>query len=156
MRKRGAHFHRRVDPRASMQAIAMQRPLDAEQKTDLGVALRVSLEALRTGRATEQEFHTLAACINVSLVLCERDIGAEHMPTIKRAQQALLRLWSRGKASGRWVMDGPGLVSIVEGVDLHEAQLANVARSEAADAMREVRRRIQRGDIFETQKATHV
>ena len=54
MRKRGKSFSRRIDPRASMQAIAMQRPLDAEQKTDLGVALRVSLEAPRTGRATER------------------------------------------------------------------------------------------------------
>jgi len=156
MRKRGAHFARRIDPRASLAAIAMHHPLDTAQKADLGVALRVSLEALRTGRATEQEFHTLAACINVSLVLCERDIGAEHMPAIKRAQDALLRLWSRGKASARWVADGPGLISIVDGVDLHEAQLATVSRKEAADAMREVRRRIDRGDIFETQETHHV
>ena len=153
MRKRGAHFRRRIDPAAGLQAIAMQHPLDTTQKTDLGVALRVSLEALRTGRATEQEFHTLAAAINVSLVLCERGTGNEYEATIKGAQEGLLRLWQRGQHTGRWVMDGPGLHHAMQCIDLHEAQIAIVSRQEAADAMREVKRRIQRGDVFEEQRA---
>lgn len=152
MRKRGARFQRRLDPRAGLQAIAMQHPLDTTQKADLGVALRVSLEALRTGRATEQEFHTLAAAVNVSLVLCERNIGAEYLPVIKDAQQGLLRLWQRGKATGRWLMDGPGLNHAMQAIDLHEAQLATVSRKEAADAMVEVKRRVVRGDVFEEQR----
>lgn len=150
MRKRGKSFVRRLDQHAAFRAIAMQHGLDQTQQNDLGVALRVSLEALRTGLATEQEFHTLAACINVSLVLCERGAGGEHMPIVKAAQDALLRLWDRGKKTGRWVLDGPGYREIAEGVDLHEAQLAAVPRIAAAEAMREVKRRIERGDVFET------
>lgn len=153
MRKRGAHFQRRLDPHAALRAIGMQQPLDASQQGDLGVALRISFEALRTGRATEQEFHTMAACINVSLVLCERAVGAEHMPIVHSAQAALLRLWQRGKTSGRWGLDGPGLNAIKHGVELHEAQLASIIRREAAEAMREVRRRIECGNIFQEQTA---
>lgn len=150
MRKRGRSFARRVDPHAALHAIAMQHGLDVTQQNDLGVALRVSLEALRTGRGTEQEFHTLAAAVNVSLVLCERNAGAEYMGHVKDAQDALLRLWDRGKKTGRWVLDGPGYAAISGAVELHEAQLAAVPRSAAAEAMREVKRRIERGDVFDT------
>jgi len=153
MRKRGARFQRRIDPGAGLQAIAMQHALDASQKTDLGCALRLALEALRTGKATEQEFHTLAAAVNVSLVLCERDIGPEYLADIKRAQQSLLRLWERGKTTGRWIFDGPGLASAMHAIDLHEAQLAAVSRSEASAAMREIVRRVHTGQVFEEQRA---
>ncbi len=152
MRKRGAHFTRRIDPTAGLHAITMLHRLDTTQQTDLGVALRVSLEAIRTGRATEQEFHTLAACINVSLVLCERGVAADYMPAVKLAQAGLLRLFKRGNSAGRWVFDGPGMHDVMHGIDLHEAQLATVTRKEAADAMREVIRRIDRGDVFQEQR----
>lgn len=152
MKKRGAYFARRVDPQAGLHAISMLHRLDTTQQTDLGVALRVSLESIRTGRATEQEFHTLAACINVSLVLCERGVASDYLPAVKLAQAGLLRLLQRGRESGRWVFDGPGMQDIIHGVDLHEAQLATVTRKEAADAMREVMHRIDRGDVFEEQR----
>lgn len=153
MKKRGAHFNRRIDPHAGLHAIAMQHRLDAGQQADLGVALRVNLEALRTGRADETAFHALAAAINVSLVLCERDIGADYLRAIKRAQAGLLRLWTRGKQSGRWVFDGSGWHDTMVAIELHEAQMQIVTRKEASDAMREVMRRIHRGDVFEEQRA---
>lgn len=153
MRKRGAHFKRRIDPHAGLQAIAMQHRLDDVQQADLGVALRVNLEALRTGQANETAFHTLAAAINVSLVLCERDVGAEYLPAIKLAQEGLLRLWARAKQTGRWLFDGSGWHDTAHAIDLHEAQLASVSRREASEAMREVMRRIHNGNIFEEQRA---
>ncbi len=153
MRKRGAHFKRRIDPHAGLQAIAMQHQLDHSQKQTIGLALRTLLEALRLGKADEHAFHNLAAAVNVSLVLCERGIGEEYLDLVKRAQDALLRLYQRGRQSGRWVMDGPGLNDLREAIDLHEQHLALVSRAEAANAMREVMRRINRGDVFEGAKA---
>lgn len=153
MRKRGAHFQRRIDPGAGLQAIAMQHRLDAEQQADMGVALRVNLEALRTGQADETAFHTIAAAINVSLVLCERDVGADYLPAIKRAQDGMLRLWTRAKQTGRWVFDGSGWHDTAHAIDLHEAQLAVVSRKSASAAMREVMRRIHNGNIFDEQRA---
>lgn len=151
MRKRCNRMQRRVDPHAGLHALSMQHPLDAQQRADLGVALRVNLETVRTGKAPEQAFHTLAAAVNVSLILCERNIGAEHIAAIKQAQAALLRLWQRGKSTGRWVFDGSGWQDVSHAIDLHEAQLAHISRREASEAMREVMRRINRGDVFETQ-----
>lgn len=153
MRKRGAHFQRRIDPHAGLHAIAMNRPLDDSQKTDESIALRVSLEALRTGMADESAFHTITAAINVSLVLCERGVGADYLPSIKQAQDALLRVWTRSEKSGRWLFDGPGWQRVLHAVDLHEAQLASISRREASEAMREVIRRIHQGHVFEEQSA---
>ena len=153
MKKRGANFHRRIDPHAGLHAIAMNRPLDAAQKTDESIALRISLEALRTGMADESAFHTITAAINVSLVLCERGVGADYLPDIKQAQDALLRVWTRSEKSGRWLFDGPGWQRVLHAVDLHEAQLASISRREASDAMREVVRRIDQGNVFEEQRA---
>lgn len=153
MKKRGRQFRRLIDPMAAFHAVAMNHGLDASQQTDLGVALRVSVEALRTGKADETAFHTIAAAVNVSLVLAERGTGAEHSAIIRDAQEGLIRLWRRGKKTGRWVMDGAGLQATMQAIELHEAQLAAVTRKEAADAMREVKRRILRGQVFDEQKA---
>lgn len=152
MKKRGAQFSRRIDPHAGLHAIAMHHRLDDEQQADLGVALRVNLEAMRTGRADESAFHTIAAAVNVSMVLCERGKGANYLPDIMQAQTSLLRLWQRGKNTGRWLFDGPGWQHVNHAIDLHEAQLANVTRREASEAMREVIGRINSGLICEEQR----
>lgn len=149
MRKRGARFIRRIDPQAGLHAIVMLHQLDHSQKQTIGLALRTMLEALRLGKADEHAFHNLAAAVNVSLVLCERGVGEDYLPLVKRAQDALLRLFERGRKSRRWVMDGPGLNDLREAIDLHEQQLALVPRAEAANAMREVMRRIRQGNVFE-------
>lgn len=153
MRKRGAHFTRRIDPHAGLHALAMNRPLDASQKTDESIALRVSLEALRTGRADESAFHSITAAINTSLILCERGHGEDYEPDIKQALEALLRVWQRAQKTQRWLFDGPGWQHVNHAIDIHEAQLANVSRRDARDAFREVIRRIDRGLVLEAQRA---
>lgn len=153
MRKRGAHFHRRIDPHAGLHALAMNRPLDASQKTDESLTLRLHLEALRTGRADESAFQSITAAVNVSLILCERGHGKDYEPDIKQALESLLRVWQRAQKSGRWLFDGAGWQDVNRAIDIHEAQLARVSRREASDAMREVIRRINQGHIFEEQRA---
>ena len=153
MRKRGAHFTRRIDPHAGLHALAMNRPLDASQKTDESIALRVSLEALRTGRADESAFHALTAAVNVSMVLCERGNGGDYLPDILKALDSLLRVWQRAQKTGRWLFDGAGWQHVNHAIDIHEAQLASISRREASDAYREVIRRIDRGLVVEEQRA---
>ena len=91
MRKRGATFKRKYqrDPGAWAHAIGMQQQLTDDQLIDLGMAVHVCIERLRTGHGIELDWHTLAAAANVSLVLCERGIGGEYLDDIKRAQDSL-------------------------------------------------------------------
>lgn len=148
MRKRGARFKRRLDPTAGMHAIAMQHAMADDQLRDLGMAVHTCIERMRTGHGVELDFHTLAAAVNVSLVLCERGIGAEYLDDIKAAQGALLDILARHRKKGQWAFDGPGYVALVRAIEIHEAHLANITRDSARAAMLEVRRRIHRGEVL--------
>ncbi len=150
MRKRGANFKNkgRRDPGAWLQAIGMQQPLTDEQLDDLGLAVHACIERLRTGNGIEMDWHTLAAAVNVSLVLCERGIGPEYLGDVIAAQDALLRILDRQRKTGRWAFDGNAYTTLARAVELHEAQLASITRDGARAAMTEVRRRARRGEVL--------
>lgn len=148
MRKRGKRFARRVDPGAALHTIAMQHGMADDQLRDLGLAVHAAIERMRIGHGIEQDFHTLAAAVNVSLILCERGVGAEHLGTVTAAQDALVRVWARGNETRRWAFDGSGLQAVNAAVALHEQQIAAVPRTECRDAMLECRRRVVRGDVL--------
>lgn len=150
MRKRGAHFKNkgRRDPGAWLQAIGMQQPLTQEQIDDLGLAVHLAIERLRTGNPIEGDWHTLAAAVNVSMVLCEKGVGAELLPDILAAQDALLRIYNRHASTGRWAFDGPAYKALTRAVEIHEAHAAAITRDGARAAMLEVRRRAARGDVL--------
>lgn len=150
MRKRGKHFSRRVDPLAAFRSASRQLPLDSGQKLQLGVVLRTHLEALRTGKADATAFHNLASGVNVSMVLAERGLGAEYSDLIGAAQDAMVRFKVNGDR-GRWLLDGPSLVSLKDWLDVYEAQLEATSQQEAMDALDEVYKRVRRGQIFEVQ-----
>lgn len=123
MRKRSKYRPYRRDAGAWAHAINMQQQLTDDQLTDLGFAVHACIERLRTGNGIELDWHTLAAAVNVSLVLCERGIG-------------------------RWAFDGSAYVALTRAVELHEAQLASITRDSARAAMLEVRRRVDRGEVL--------
>lgn len=150
MRKRGKGFRGkgRRDPGAWLQAIGMQQPLTQDQRDDLGLAVHLSLERVRTGNGAELDFHTLAAAVNVSLVLCERGIGPEYLPDVTAAQDALVRMLERQRKTGRWGFDGQGYTTLARAVELHEAQVGGITRDGARAAMLEVRRRVDRGEVL--------
>lgn len=150
MRKRGAHFHGKRDPGAWAQAIGMQQQLTDDQRTDLGMAVHQCIERLRTGHGIELDWHTLAAAVNVSLVLCEWHIGEDHLDDIKTAQDALIEILHRHRRTGRWAFHGAGYVALARAVEIHEAQLASITRYTARAAMLEVRRRVDRGEVLNT------
>ena len=150
MKKRGRRFigHYQRDPSAWAHAIGMQQQLTDDQLTDLGKAVHTCILRLRTGHGIELDWHTLAAAVNVSLVLCERGIGAEYLDEVKTAQDALIEILQRHRRTGRWAFHGSGYVALTRAVELHEAQLANITRDSARAAMPEVRRRVDRGEVL--------
>lgn len=148
MRKRSKYRPYRSDPGAWAQAIGMTQPMADDQLRDLGMAVHTSIERLRIGKGIEMDFHTLAAAVNVSLVLCERGIGAEYLGDVTTAQDALIRILERQRATGRWAFDGPAYVALARAVELHEAQLETITRDGARAALLEVRRRVDRGQVL--------
>lgn len=148
MRKRSKYRPYHTDRGAWAHAIGMQQQLTDDQLTDLGVAVRIGIENMRTGKGIERDWHTLAAAVNVSLVLCERGIGAAYLDDILTAQDALLNILERHRRTGCWAFDGSGYVALARAVEVHEAQLASITRDSARAAMLEVRRRVDRGEVL--------
>lgn len=148
MRKRSKYRPYRTDRSAWSHAIGMQQQLTDDQLTDLGMAVHTCIERMRTGYGIELDWHTLAAAVNVSLVLCERGIGAEYLDDMKTAQDALLHILDRHRRTGRWAFDGSAYVALTRAVELHEAQIAVITRDGARAAMLEVRRRVDRGEVL--------
>lgn len=148
MRKRSKYRPYRRDAGAWAHAINMQQQLTDDQLTDLGFAVHACIERLRTGNGIELDWHTRAAAVNVSLVLCERGIGPEYLDEVKTAQDALIHILERQRRTGRWAFDGSAYVALTRAVQLHEAQLASITRDSARAAMLEVRRRVDRGEVL--------
>lgn len=148
MRKRCHRRPYQVDRSAWAHALGMQQRLADDQLTDLGMAVHTSIERIRIGEPLEQDWHTLAAACNVSLVLCERGVGAEYLDDIKAAQDALVEILQRQRRTGRWAFHGAGYVAVSRAVEIHEAQLGAITRDSARAAMLEVRRRVDRGEVL--------
>lgn len=107
--------------------------------TDLGLAYHLAYEQLRkTGN--EEHFHTLATAVNFAARFCEMDIGGEYSPDISASMDALDRVRARGKASGRWTLDGDGLKAVERSLAVHDAQLAAVTYGQFRAALGEVMR----------------
>lgn len=148
MRKRSKYRPYRTDRSAWSHAIGMQQQLTDDQLTDLGMAVHTCIERMRTGHGIELDWHTLAAAVNVSLVLCERGIGMELLEDIKTAQDALIEILQRHHRTGKWSFHGSAYVAIARAVEIHEAQIGTVTRDGARAAMLEVRRRVDKGEVL--------
>lgn len=155
MRKRAAYRPRPVDPAACLRAIGLHHALDADQKTDLALAVRAAADGMRQGRGVEQHVHTLASAVNLALILCERGVGREHQQAVIDAQLALMRTIERGQRTARWGFDGPAIATLETALEVYEAQLDVVAAVELRDAVREVSRRMAQGHVFEIDRGGH-
>lgn len=136
--------HRTV--RDPMACIIKRLPLADDQTRDLGIAYRISLQAMLNGRGTEQTWGTLACSLNIALLLCEYGIDAAALPTIKLARDALLRVRERAIAHGKWAFDGDGIRIILAAVNIHDEQISRATRGQVVAALAEVHRRVEIGE----------
>ena len=122
-------------------------PLTSEQQRDLGLAYHLSFEQMLNG-GSETAWHSLAAALNVCLILCERGFGAEFETEIKAAMRALMRTKYRQQKTGSWALDGEGLAAMRKALEIHDAQVEIAERGEIRAAINEVYRRVQSGDVY--------
>jgi hypothetical protein len=141
MRKHTARQQR--DP---MGWITRRTPIADDQQRDLGIAYHASLQALLTGHGTEQSWSTLACALNIAMLLSERNIGASLMPTIKLAQDALLRSRERAQRTGKWAFDGDGIRVVLAAVNIHDEQISRASRAQILAAIDEVHIRVMAGE----------
>lgn len=132
-----------ADPGVFQRVINRLEPFTPDELLRLELPIRMSFEALRNGTGIEQDFHDLAAAINCTLVRSE-SIDPLCEATAIAARDALLRTWERHTRTGRWGFDGPALLAVEAGIDLHEQLIRLSTPEQMVRAMREV---IARGRV---------
>lgn len=134
-----------ADPRAFQRVMNRLEPFTADELLRLELPIRMSFQALRNGKGTAQDFHDIAAAINVTIVRSE-SINALCEQTAIAARDALMRCWDRHEKTGRWGFDGPALTSVEEGIALHEQLVELSTPQQMVEAMHEVMRRTRNGE----------
>lgn len=149
--------HQPQDPLAAFRVLRTARArlsterLDANQLLDLGIGYHGALAAITSGRGTWDDCNTLALAANVALVLAEAGLGADEVPAVIRAQQAVVQLVQRGTLGGRYALTGAELRELQELLALHDAQLAHEECTEGVmvAALAEIKRRMTDGNVLE-------
>lgn len=138
---------RRGDPLSSLRLLNGLRHFDAAEIVSVQTPVRMALQSLRDGAGLEEDFHTVAAAVNISLVRSE-SIGAECVAHCQAAQAALMRVLDRKATTDRWGLDGPARDELHLALDLYEQILELSTPAQMADAMLTVARRMDEGHVF--------
>lgn len=140
--------HRTV--RDPMSWVIKRLPIADDQTRDLGNAYRIALQTLLDGRGTEQTWSTVACALNIALLLSEKGINAEAEPIITLAQEAMLQVRAQANASGEWRINLAfhKKQAILAAINAHDEQCAVATKQQIQDALREVHRRVEAGEVF--------
>jgi hypothetical protein len=136
--------------RDPMAWINKRMPLSNDQTTDLGLAYHVAMDAMLTEHASESAWSILACTINTALLLAERGVQAEAEPIIKLAHEALMLIRRRAKQSGNWCINlaHHHKQALFAALAYHDAQCSECTKGAIADALREIHRRIEVGEVL--------
>jgi hypothetical protein len=145
----GRHKRGRGDGFGGVRLLGLRAPFDAGAQTTIGLKNHFALKALRDGRGNDDAMARLGHALNVGLVLCELDVGAEYLPLMHSAQNALVVCATRSNAAGRWQVRDTEFKAICLGLEVHDAQLERASLEEVAAAEREISRRVACGDVIQ-------
>ena len=126
-----------ADPVAMYKVFNRLAPFNQAELMQLELPIRISFEALKTGRGTERDWSDIAAAVNICIVR-SHDISPDCVAVAEAASDALMRTWNRAKAHGAWGFDGPAIAEVAACIDLHEQFCELSTPLQLMNAMRKV------------------
>lgn len=129
-----------ADNLSYLKAVSKIEPFSQGELMRLELPIRLSFDALKSGKGTEQDFHDLCAAINTAMVRSE-EIDPRCEEVAIDARDALMRVHERFERVGQWGFDGPGLLAVESGIELHEQLIRLSTPLQMISALREVVRR---------------
>lgn len=148
--RQASHAKRRwqADPSSIYRVMNKLQPFTDAEQHRLTNPVKLAYEKLRTGAATEPDFHVLAASINVTMILAERiDPLAEKVAV--DARDGMVRTWQRYQRTGRLGFDGPALQDLPAAIDLHDQLMPLLTPLQVSEAVQEVNARMQAGEVMQ-------
>lgn len=138
-----------TDPCAGLRLLGMAAPLPNGAVVDTALRVRSAYEALRDGSGDDDDFHTLAGALNISLIRAE-DIDELAADIVIDAQVALMACLARKQRGLRYGFDAAGLATIPHALDLYEQILSNSTALQMQAALNEAARRMANGLTLST------
>lgn len=137
---------------AMANVIQRHHPMAEDQTTDLGIAYWTALD-IHLRAPADTHWGVLASTMNIALILAERGHGIEGIDTIKDAIKGLQRAKDRAGTGKSWALDADAIFSVRTALQVHDEQVKSAKLIEMRDALREVRRRVMRGDAYGVEAA---
>lgn len=131
--------------------MAMRRgdqPMTRDDYQTMTAYHRLAYLNVKQGSASSESWACLALASNMSLVLAEEGYGQEWLPLIREAQQALMRADARGQMHGAWRMDGSGLATVGDMLDIFDAQLEIAPRRVIMEAREIIIQRLADNEVL--------
>jgi len=140
---------RRTDPMAALRALSGSTKFTEAELTKLLIPPRLSIEAIRYGKGKPDDFDTLAVIVNTTLVRCEQIPGdnTAALDVCYDAMNALMEMQARAVMAGKIGFGIGEMDAIVGAVDLHENIARESTMKQMADALKEVLKRLARGQV---------
>lgn len=123
-------------------------PMTDDQVSDIVLSYRIAFEAMLTGGASEEHWSSCACSLNIAIVLAERGLGEEHIPAFNDALEGAFRARIRAGRTGAWGFDGDAIQAIKTAFLIHDEQLQLATKQEIREALREVHRRVDAGNVY--------
>lgn len=123
-------------------------PLNEKDRADMELSYVISVDRLAHGKATAEDLGNLGFMCNVSMVLCERDFGAEYLDEVRVAQRAVIAAMAHGMKGRTMGVTGDQLALVRRAYQLHMAQCEIAGRGHLLAAGKEVTRRQTVGDVM--------
>lgn len=124
-------------PKYATGALPIKFGLSQEAKTNLRLPPHLILEAYKTGKGDEQGAHTLAACVNIGVVLARKQTQ-EAQQVMSAALEAMHKVMDRGNQTGKWGMSGDEMKAIGESLNLTDDMQDCVTREDMREVIKTV------------------
>ncbi|MGL4231674.1 MAG: hypothetical protein ACRCWJ_09945 [Casimicrobium sp.] len=116
-------------------------PMRDDEKVEVALIFRRAFDALTKGECDGDLFAGLVMPVNMAIVLCEMNIGAEYMPDAITARDALFAIDETKTKTGRYISRGPEIEALRKIIEIHEAQMDVVSMAELRAAVEECKQR---------------
>ncbi len=150
VRARKAYTPKPVDPLAWARRLGRTRehsiPMREDEKIEVAIIFRRAFDALIKGECDGELFSGLTLPVNMAIVLCEMNIGAEYMPDAIAARDALYAITETKNKTGRYVARSKEIEALRKIIAVHEAQIDIVSMAELRAAVDDCRRRAGYGE----------
>jgi hypothetical protein len=145
MRKRGILRRKwTADPQASLRTLSKVQPFTAREILALETPVRLAWHAFKTSQATSNDFHNIAAALNVALIRAE-DIDQLAVDMCQRAMDALMRVKFRHDRIGTWGLDWMSMAHVPPALDFYDQLIELSTPLQMQAAMTQVMRRMEQG-----------